>query len=337
MQGFKKKKKINIKILILNIVLIFILVQLIICPEIYMASIFNGVILWGKAVLPALFPFFFLSKMLTELGSVRYIAKYFEKITQKLFKVAGIGSYAYIMSIFSGYPVGAKITSELYENGYISYIDMHKLCAFCSTSGPLFIIGTVGVGMLQDKVAGFIIFVCHIIGAILNGILWRNYCPKRADKIEWTTPIKKEINDDLLSYSVSNSVMSIAIVGGYIALFCMFVDVGINTGILGAIANIFSFPLDLIGLDSDYVLALAIGAVEITRGSLEISKIALNPEFMIVLITALISFGGISTHLQSLSFLGKHKLKYSFFLMAKFTQAILSGLVAWGVTILFFN
>lgn len=334
MYSLYKKRKINYKNVLLNAILIFVLVCLIISPDVYMASILNGLILWAKAVLPALFPFFFLSKMLTELGSVKYIAIYFQSITKKLFKVDGIASYAFIMSIFSGYPVGAKITSELYENGYISHLDMCKMCSFCSTSGPLFIIGTVGVGMLESKMAGVIIFICHIIGAILNGILWRNY--KGTNEFCSTSQRERtKIRDDLLNYTITNSVISIAVVGGFISLFCMFVDIGINTGILGFVANIINYPLQLLGIDCVYSLPLATGIVEITRGSLEISKVALSGDFMIILITSLISFGGLSTHLQSLAFLGKHKIKYLFLFSVKFTQAIISGIIAYIFVALF--
>lgn len=314
--------------------LIFILLCLIISPDVYMASILNGLILWAKAVLPALFPFFFLSKMLTELGSVKYLAIYFRGITQKLFKVDGIASYAFIMSIFSGYPVGAKITSELYENGYINYSDMCKMCSFCSTSGPLFIIGTVGVGMLYSKTAGVIIFVCHFLGAILNGILWRNYCGGK-NTIIANPPIKlEEKRGDLLNYTITNSVISIAVVGGFISLFCMFVDIGINTGVLEVISQILNYPLQLLGIDSAYSLPLTTGIVEITRGSLEISRVMLSHDFMLILIAALISFGGISTHLQSLAFLGKHGIKYSFLLFTKITQAIISGVITYFFVLL---
>ena len=298
-----------------------------------MTSILNGLILWSKAVLPALLPFFFLSKMLTELGSVKYFSLYFEKLTKKLFKVDGIGSYAFIMSIFSGYPVGAKVTCELYENGLICRNDMFKLCSFCSTSGPLFIIGTVGVGMLFSKTAGLIIFVCHFIGAILNGILWRNYNCSKNDIYKDNNVHKTEIRDDLLSYAVSNSVISVAVVGGYIALFCMFVDIGINTGLLKIFAEIIAYPMQLLNISSDYSLAFVTGLVEITRGSLEISKVALSSDFMIILISTLIAFGGISTHLQSLAFLGKHRVPYKFILSNKITQAILTGVITYVATV----
>ncbi len=327
-----RNRKINCKKTLLNLLLIFILICLIISPDIYMASILNGLILWAKAVLPALFPFFFLSKMLTELGSVKYISMYFQHITKRLFKVEGIASYAFIMSIFSGYPVGAKITSELYENGYITHTDMCKMCVFCSTSGPLFIIGTVGVGMIGSKVAGIVIFLCHFVGAILNGILWRNY--KSKDIFIISKPAKlKRVQDDLLNYTITNSVISIAVVGGFISLFCMFVDIGVNTGVLGSVASILNYPLQLLGL-GEYSLSMAIGIVEITRGSLEIVSVGVN-DFSIVLITALISFGGISTHLQSLAFLGRYKIKYLFLFLTKFTQAIISGVVAYLFILLF--
>ena len=94
-----------------------------------MTSILNGLILWSKAVLPALLPFFFLSKMLTELGSVKYLSLYFEKITKKFFKVDGIGSYAFIMSIFSGYPgafVGlgnCLVTTREHGKADVTFVD----------------------------------------------------------------------------------------------------------------------------------------------------------------------------------------------------------------------
>jgi len=336
----KQLEKNKLKPLLLSMLLMFVVGCLIVSPEKYMSSIYNGIILWAKAVLPAIFPFFFLTKMLTELGSIKILAMCFERITQKLFKVNGISSYAFIMSIFSGYPVGAKITSELYENKFITLTDAKKMCSFCSTSGPLFIIGTVGVGMLASKQTGIIIFACHIIGAMLNGILWRNYKGNSSQNLCVTKQIaclqSSSKSDDIFSKTVYDSVISILIVGGYISLFCMFVDVAINTGILRWLSNLVSFLFVPLGINEAYTLATMTGVIEITRGCLELSKVVSNREILIVLCTFLISFGGISTHLQSMAFLSKHKIKYGFFLLVKLTQALLSILVAW-LLILIFN
>ena len=98
-----------------SIFTLIIILFLIINPNKYINSAFNGILIWAKAVLPSLFPFFFLTKLLTELGGIKILANSLQKFMQKCFHVNGIGSYVFLTSIMSGYPVGAKITSELYE------------------------------------------------------------------------------------------------------------------------------------------------------------------------------------------------------------------------------
>lgn len=60
-----------------------------------------------------------------------------------IFNVPGIGAYAFIMGIISGYPVGAKIVTEFRKNGECSKVEAERLLSFTNNSGPLFIIGTV--------------------------------------------------------------------------------------------------------------------------------------------------------------------------------------------------
>lgn len=62
----------------------------------------------------------------------------------------GVGAYAFIMGIISGYPVGAKIVTEFRKNGDCSKAEAERLLAFTNNSGPLFIIGTIGVSMFGN-------------------------------------------------------------------------------------------------------------------------------------------------------------------------------------------
>ncbi len=55
----------------------------------------------------------------------------------------GIGAYAFIMGIISGYPVGASIVTEFRNSGECSKAEAERLLSFTNNSGPLFIIGTV--------------------------------------------------------------------------------------------------------------------------------------------------------------------------------------------------
>ena len=64
-------------------------------------------------------------------------------ITQFIFNVSGKSALVFAISAVSGYPVGARLASDLRLNQDISQYEGQRLVSFCSTSGPLFIIGAV--------------------------------------------------------------------------------------------------------------------------------------------------------------------------------------------------
>ena len=57
----------------------------------------------------------------------------------------GIGAFALTIGITSGYPVGAKVTSDLYKDNNCTKEEAERLIAFTNSSGPLFIISAVGI------------------------------------------------------------------------------------------------------------------------------------------------------------------------------------------------
>ena len=170
----KTKIMSNHKKNIFAIFLIFLISLIIAKPNLCIASIYNGLSVWAKCVVPSLLPFMFFTKLLTNLNFLQKITNKFSKLNSKLFNAPPISAHIFLMSIISGYPVGAKMIAEYHKMGILSANDTNKLCTFCSTSGPLFIIGSVGTAMIGSAKIGYIIFVSHILGAILNGILFRN-------------------------------------------------------------------------------------------------------------------------------------------------------------------
>ena len=159
---------------ILSILLLFIIISLAISPNIYIEACENGIIVWATVILPAIFPFLFFTKILTDLGIINIITNKF-KIFANAYKTKPISLYAFCMSILSGYPVGAKVVCDLYQKGFIDKQDAFKISTFTSNSGPMFILGSVGIGMLHSKTLGLIMLFSHIFGALLNGLIYRNY------------------------------------------------------------------------------------------------------------------------------------------------------------------
>ena len=82
------------------------------------------------------------------------LGKIFNPFMLPVFGINGNGASAFILGVLCGYPIGAKTAVDLYKNSYISKKEAENLICFSNNSGPLFIIGALGIGMLSSKSAG---------------------------------------------------------------------------------------------------------------------------------------------------------------------------------------
>lgn len=60
-----------------------------------------------------------------------------------IFNVPGESAYAFVLGLISGYPMGAKIVTDLRNNNNCTKDEGERMLCFTNNSGPLFIIGTV--------------------------------------------------------------------------------------------------------------------------------------------------------------------------------------------------
>lgn len=297
-------------------------------PDRYLQSVSDGLTLFLVAVLPSLLPFFFFSKILSEYNFGFDVGKLMKKPLKRIYNVPSISGYILIMSMLSGYPVGAKLISDLYEKKLIDTDTAKSISTFTSTSGPLFILGTVGMSMLQSKTAGFIILVSHYLSALINGLIYR----RKTGEIE-VNPLPPPINtSDILSKSMLNSIVSVALVGGYIAIFNMVIDVMRDLKIIEFAAK----GLSLLNINFDTAMGFVSSIIEVTKGCHIMSKSSSHIAVLIPLCTFAISFGGLCITLQSLTFLGKCKIKPAFYLLSKLTQALISMIISGIISYLVF-
>ena len=284
-----------------------------------MQSTTKGIYTWANIVLPSLLPFFFFTKILSLMPNTQSFTKVFNKPISKLYNCPSIASYICIMSMISGYPVGAKLTSEFFKNNIISSNQAHRIISFCSTSGPLFIIGSVGTSLFGNKTCGILIFVSHIISSLINGLLYRKY------KLDSTnTPYTVHpTHNNLLNDSMYNTINSVMLVGGFIAISFVVIDIVNNLKLLYPIEYLLN---NVFGLSQHSNLSSSIinGIMEVTRGCVDLSSSSLSPYITSIIACGLISFGGFSVHLQSIVFLQDCKIKYRYFLLTKITHSLLS-------------
>jgi sporulation integral membrane protein YlbJ len=166
-----------------------------------------------------------------------------------LFNVPGEGAFALVLGIISGYPIGAKTVANLKENGICSDVEAERLISFTNNSGPLFVIGTVGISIFLDVKIGFLLLLAHILAALTVGFIFRfwkrNY---KLSTIKTNTVKSNEYNNkvsfynlgEILYKSIFNSIISVVMIGGFIVLFSVIVSMLSNSKIIYIIATLLS-------------------------------------------------------------------------------------------------
>lgn len=290
-------------------------------PSFYAQSCLNGISVWALKVLPLLFPFFVLTRIIVGLSSTKQ--SFMDKFWNKCYNVPSYGFSTFFLSTIAGYPMGAKLISNLYENGQVDSIQAKKMLSFCSVSGPMFMLGTVGIAILRSPKAGILILISNILACIINGLLYRG-------NHEVTTNLKSyepKEKTNLLSDSVHDSLISILMVGSYIVLSFLIIDILQNLHITQFLSSVIC-SMFRCKPNQDVVISIINGFFEITRGIIDLSACNLSLKLKTIMSSTLIGFGGISILMQSLNFLSKLKVSVKTVLKQKTTQAILCFVIS---------
>src|SRR5690606_32647387 len=159
-----------LKTFIFAAVTIFFAFTLIKFPNDALEASIRGIDMWWEVVFPSLLPFFITAELLLSFGVVKFLGVVFEPIMRPLFNVPGVGSFACIMGMDSGYPTGAKISVRLREQNQVTQVEAERLVAFTNASSPLFIFGAISIGFFHDPKLGVLLAICHYLGNAITGI-----------------------------------------------------------------------------------------------------------------------------------------------------------------------
>lgn len=320
-QDVKHCKKIKVNLdFIASVFFLFIILCIAVNPIKYSAVAFKGLEVWAKILVPSLLPFFILTKLFAKGNFLNDFTSIFAKPMKKIYKCPKQSSYIFFMSILSGYPVGAKLVADFYNLGQISKEEAVKTLSFSANSGPMFILGSVAIGMFGNRRLGIIIYLSHIIGSLLNGLVYKNYKSKES-KVLSLCEAKPPIGVSF-SENVNSSISSVLLIGGVICFTFVLIEVVTSSFIF---KNIFAL-VDFVGFDSNFVASIFSGVFEITKGCLMLSELPYSIFVIAPICTFIISFGGISTLLQA-SVFTKGIISTKMFVLQKITHAVISCLV----------
>lgn len=279
----------------LAIALGFILALMLIHPDIVLLSAAGGLSIFAQSVLPTLFPYMVFCQLLS--SELSHLGQRASLLVAALLGWAG------------GSPTGARLSVQLYDSGRINHRQLRMLCVLCGTVSPMFILGTIG-NLMHSSAFGICVLVSHYIGAICVCILtaFIPFTPSHNAPTSQNQAAKSTLND-----AVNQSCKAMLNIGAYITLF------SVLTALLGVLLSRFSPRLQ--------VLLHAI--LEMAGGSHAIASMHLPHHTACMLITACVSFNGLSILMQNTAFTRPANIGGTLLIPMRIIHAILSGGLAF--------
>lgn len=304
----------------------------------------SGLALWANSVVPSLFPFFVATELLMHTNIINILGRFFNKFMKPLFNIRGEGSFCFIMGLISGYPVGAKIACNFRENNICSKEECERLLSFTNNSGPLFIVGSVGISMFGNTTIGLLLLITHILACISVGIIFRfwkassNTLYKSSSYSNSNNFNEEKLNlsnlGEILGKSITNSISTILMIGGFVVIFSSIISIFKSSGILNILTLSLTPLFKVLNIDVSFISGILTSILEITNGINIISNIAVKKITINIIITAFfLGFGGISVLLQVLSIISKTDLSIKPYFYGK----LLQGTFAAIYTFIFIN
>ncbi len=262
----------------------------------------EGIDLCMRTVIPSLFPFIFLSIMLTSAISGWHIP-----ILKPLSRFVHIpvGTEALLLvGCLGGYPVGAQCIAEAVRKEGISRETGRRMLSFCSNAGPAFLFG-IGSTLFSQPWKCWVLWAIHIGSALLIG----HFTPSVTDHVTYTMKSTKTT----ASRTLQQTLRVMATICGWVVLF--------------RVVFVFCKRWFLWRLPMTAQSIFA-GLLELTNGCCILALIA-NEDIRFILCSLFLGFGGICVMMQTYSVCDG--MDTSRYLPGKILHAFLSTFLATAV------
>lgn len=317
-------------------------VLLVICiiayPDAAFRASLQGLKVWWTIIFPALLPFLILSEMLLAFGWIHGLGVLLNPLMRLLFRLPGVGGWAWAVGWTAGYPAGTEAVVKLRRQQLISRHDGDRLLSLSHASSPVFIVAVVGVGFLQQADTGLFLAIIHwtssLISMLVLQLIFRPASGSAADSV--SLPAAKQSTKtrfsasrvldamesahradgrplgQLLGEAVTAAVATLMMIGGYIMIFSVIIQVT---------------KLVIPHQVGTYIMN---GLLEVNLGAFTIGNATFTSlVFQIALVSAVLGWSGISAHLQVHSLIKETDLRYSRFLISRVIHAVIAFLMTY--------
>ena len=170
-----------------------------------LAGAAEGIGLCIRAVIPALFPFFFLTPVLV--GSLS--SKGLRPLGRWMGLPAGTEGVL-IPAFLGGYPTGAQAVGRAWQDGSLSRAEAERALQFCSNAGPSFLFGMIAP-QFTSSLAPWLLWGVHILSALMVS--------RTIPKIDTARRSSLSLPSVSFQQALSQAVKTTGLVCGWVVLF----------------------------------------------------------------------------------------------------------------------
>lgn len=234
----------------------------------------EGVELCMRTVIPSLFPFLILSGMI----SSSLLGKQFRLLqpVHRLCKIPKGAESLLYLGFLAGYPVGAHLITQTYQQGKLSKKTALRMLGFCSNAGPAFLFGMLSSVFIKRSIC-WILWGVHIASSLLVGI----FLPGETDD----NCVIAQTKSITLPQALQNATKTMGTICGWVIAFRI---------LIGFCQRWFLW------LFPSSVQVLFSGFLELSNGCVMISSIP-QQGMRFIFASAMLSFGGLCVGMQTQS------------------------------------
>ena len=260
----------------------------------------KGLYLCLSAVIPSLFLFSALSIFAFYSGAIKIIGKPFSPLSRAIFKLSAEEFSVFLLSLFSGYPVGARLLAEMYDKKKIEREKAVIMLYYCINAGPAFIVTATGQIMLNSRTDGYRLLAAHILSSLLLAAIFSLFlknCNSQRQPVAQneTLPLS-----DCFVRSVSAASTSIISISAFVVLFSGLGEIIASLPLPNAVSNSIRSTLEV-----------TVGVSLFNRHNLSV-------------IAFLLGFAGISVQFQVLSAAANLKPNFLKLFLSRLAHGFLS-------------
>lgn len=286
----------------------------------------NGAKLVVNAILPTIFPFSIICNLLICYDGITLYSKILGPLICKPLGLSKNSSFPIVASFICGYPLGAKYSSDIYNLGYIHKDEYERLLNIASNAGPIFILGSVAVAMLNNIKYGYILLIANYLSSIIIGFITKKPSKNFKPQIDKGITFKESNFGTNLKSSIESAINTTLNVSAFVIIFSVIINIIKSNTFISAAFNLLE---NLIKLPSGIIYNLLLGSVEFTNGAKLISEINLAISLKLSIISFILCFSSLSVIAQVTSIVGKDNPNLKRYISLKFLQGIIGFIITF--------